>query len=359
MRAVSAMCAMLCAAGASAQTFDFTVNASTSGLTASVNASADLTGTLIGNYNQATNPTGTRTLDYSIIGTRPPAPTNISKNLSGTGTASGNAAGRPAGSFRLSIDTTAGTVAMAQFATNLIGAATPPVFPVNATITYQSFLTAAPNNSYPFIVPIPFPLGNAELTALLLAQTGPAAGALTPTTPGTYTFSLMVPCDVTASLVFSGSPGNTTLPQDVPVSGTVTINGTSATASLSITLNQNQVIEEDQPGPPNQPFDLPPLSGTGDPAHLLLNTTITRQTIGVNGSATLPAAGVIPPPPCGSADYNGDGDVGTDADIEAFFACLAGSCCPTCFGADFNSDGDVGTDADIEAFFRVLAGGAC
>jgi hypothetical protein len=71
---------------------------------------------------------------------------------------------------------------------------------------------------------------------------------------------------------------------------------------------------------------------------------------------------VVPPTGgCGTADFDGDGDTGTDADIEAFFACLAGSCCPTCFtgGADFNGDGDTGTDADIEAFFRVLAGGPC
>jgi hypothetical protein len=60
-----------------------------------------------------------------------------------------------------------------------------------------------------------------------------------------------------------------------------------------------------------------------------------------------------------SADFNGDGDIGTDADIEAFFACLGGNCCTTCGTADFNGDGDVGTDADIEAFFRVLAGGGC
>jgi hypothetical protein len=65
------------------------------------------------------------------------------------------------------------------------------------------------------------------------------------------------------------------------------------------------------------------------------------------------------PPRCGSADFNGDGDVGTDADIEAFFACLAGSCCTGCGSADFNADGDTGTDADIEAFFRVLGGGSC
>ena len=61
------------------------------------------------------------------------------------------------------------------------------------------------------------------------------------------------------------------------------------------------------------------------------------------------------------ADFNGDGDLGTDADIEAFFACLSGNCCGTCYaeGADFNADGDIGTDQDIESFFRVLAGGAC
>jgi hypothetical protein len=60
-----------------------------------------------------------------------------------------------------------------------------------------------------------------------------------------------------------------------------------------------------------------------------------------------------------AADFDGDGDIGTDADIEAFFACLSGNCCASCESADFNGDGDTGTDADIESFFRVLAGGAC
>jgi subtilisin-like proprotein convertase family protein len=66
-------------------------------------------------------------------------------------------------------------------------------------------------------------------------------------------------------------------------------------------------------------------------------------------------------PTCGSADFNCDGDIATDQDIEAFFACLAGNCPPPpCTStADFNGDGDIATDADIEAFFRVLAGGTC
>jgi hypothetical protein len=80
---------------------------------------------------------------------------------------------------------------------------------------------------------------------------------------------------------------------------------------------------------------------------------------------TLPQNGASPasacPLHCGSADFNCDGDVGTDADIEAFFSCLAGNCptWPCTNSADFNRDGDVGTDQDIEAFFRVLGGGAC
>jgi hypothetical protein len=69
----------------------------------------------------------------------------------------------------------------------------------------------------------------------------------------------------------------------------------------------------------------------------------------------------LPAHHCDSADFNCDGDFGTDSDIEAFFLCLAGTCPPPpCTNnADFNNDGDVGTDADIEAFFRVLAGGSC
>jgi hypothetical protein len=64
---------------------------------------------------------------------------------------------------------------------------------------------------------------------------------------------------------------------------------------------------------------------------------------------------------CLSPDFNRDGDTGTDQDIEAFFACLAGACCATCDprGADFDGDGDPGTDQDIESFFRVLARGSC
>ena len=86
---------------------------------------------------------------------------------------------------------------------------------------------------------------------------------------------------------------------------------------------------------------------------------MTGGTFSFTGGFWAGAGGVGPH--CGTADFNCDGAVGTDADIEAFFACISGTCPPPpCTNsADFNGDGAIGTDADIEAFFRVLGGGTC
>jgi hypothetical protein len=102
------------------------------------------------------------------------------------------------------------------------------------------------------------------------------------------------------------------------------------------------------------PFSLAATVGQPDAGPVMTSGRFT-----VEGGFWIAFAGS--PPGCGSADFDCDGDVATDADIEAFFRCLAGTCpSPPCTSnADFNFDGDSATDADIEAFFRVLAGGNC
>ncbi len=62
----------------------------------------------------------------------------------------------------------------------------------------------------------------------------------------------------------------------------------------------------------------------------------------------------------------GEGDAGAAFDCIVSNGCGAVRTDPAglavsggCGSADFNGDGDLGTDADIEAFFRVLAGGGC
>jgi hypothetical protein len=106
------------------------------------------------------------------------------------------------------------------------------------------------------------------------------------------------------------------------------------------------------------------LGGLNDFGQISLSVGFADDTWGVyraNPPLSHADPGCCARPRCGTADFDNDGDIGTDADIDAFFACLGGNCCAQCWsgGADFNGDGDVGTDADIESFFRVLAGGPC
>jgi hypothetical protein len=88
---------------------------------------------------------------------------------------------------------------------------------------------------------------------------------------------------------------------------------------------------------------------------------ISVVSTGPIGDVDVESSGAAVSTSCNTADFNCDGDLGTDADISAFFACLSGSCPPPpCAStADFNGDGDIGTDEDIASFFSVLGGGPC
>jgi hypothetical protein len=345
-----------------AQNYNCTVTSAGTGastMSANFSGNAAFTGTFTGNYDQASNPTGTRVFNLVIFGSRPPAPTNLTKNMHGTGASNGTANGNPVGTYSLAVNLGTNSVTLNSLNTNLVGPATPNTSPVSATVTYDSFSTAAPDYNYPFIIPITLNLGTASLTSMQVTQTAAASGSLTPAGGGRYTFSLSVPANVVATVNFQGTPTSQTSSQTLTVTGSVTPGPTTCAASLTINLSQNDNNTTPQPQPPT-PFDMPDPAGTGPPAHLILTLTITSQSDTINGSAALPASGVLAPL-CGSADFNCDGDSGTDADIEAFFACIAGTCPPPpCTStADFNGDGDSATDADIEAFFRVLAGGNC
>src|SRR6185369_14879345 len=70
---------------------------------------------------------------------------------------------------------------------------------------------------------------------------------------------------------------------------------------------------------------------------------LTQPAISVFGPQPLPWDGaqlqsvaIVPDQAGGTcnADFDGDGDIGTDADINAFFQCLGGNCCPTCGSPD-------------------------
>jgi endonuclease/exonuclease/phosphatase family metal-dependent hydrolase len=165
--------------------------------------------------------------------------------------------------------------------------------------------------------------------------------------------------------------GNVTAPNQPPVANAgsdQTVTDTDSSGSETVTLDGS--VSNDPDGTITDyrwnEGVLVLAQGPSSTANVALAVGVHTITLTVtdNSSATATDTVVVTVEAgqlCGTSDFNGDGDFGTDADIEAFFACLGGDCCAQCFvgGSDFNGDGDFGTDADIEAFFRVLGGGNC
>ncbi len=290
------------------QRYDFGINAQTSSMNGTLSATVPANGTFIGNYDETTNPTGTRTLNWDLFGRRPAPPTNISKTFTGTGSISGNPSTRPGGRYALEVNRATNRVTLSGFEADLLRDARPN-FNMTVTITYQSFLTASPNYSYPFLVPLPIPLGQTTLTALSMQQVLAVTGDMTPGgTAGTYTFTLEVPVVVTGAMDALGNAVDIPpTPQVVTMAGTVTLNDQTATASLSSQFSQEQEIVQDIPGPANQPFDFPPPLGTGDPAQVLVTATITSLSLSMTGTMSLPATGTRAACPADVDDGSGTG----------------------------------------------------
>jgi hypothetical protein len=188
-------------------------------------------------------------------------------------------------------------------------------------------------------------------------------------------FSGLAPILPTTYSSFTSSP-TTTLTQSlqnnsispgVPASFTIPLDNYAGTESITIAKNGASTYYTTNAGgivtasPALAGWHVGSVNGAGGGYVYTFTSTcgpnqVADPNFGLLFSNTM--AGITPP--CEAAgDYNHDGAVATDADIEDFFACISGNCCAACDSADFNGDGAVATDADIEAFFRVLAGGGC
>ncbi len=306
-------------------------------LTGTFTAAAPFTGSLIGDYNATSNPTGTRTLlgafGFCTSG-------NQSVSLSGTGTASGNPTSTPTGSFTLSVNPANLTATLNSLNVNLLGISQ-PVIGTNISITYQGFRTCQPTGFFPGLT-IPLDLGEASVNVLTAVQTcSPSTGTLVQTAPGAFTFS--IPTNVTLGLAFTFNGAEQMAdPTVVPVvlTGVVMVSGTSATVSATLNVTQHQEIMGPIPALVDAPFDLPnPLGGT---VGLLLTVTLTSSTVDLIASVTLAASGVAGPAPC-RGDFNADTFVNSQDFFDFLAALFAGD-------ADFNCSGFT----DSQDFFDFL-----
>jgi hypothetical protein len=281
---------LLSGASVSAQRkYDFLMYPADSDLNVRVSVQSFTSGTLVGNYNPNTNPTGTRTKPGIFSSFDPtenvPVPVEVNPSVEG------NVASKPAGSFSMVLNPEAGTAVLMDFFSDLLhsGAAS---LPASAEFATNGFRTRNPTSTYPagrFTVP----LGDVTVSALTVTQTGePVAGVLTPLGGNRYAFAVAPTVVLFIRADLQGSVLETTSnPNPLPLVGEVQIDGDSATILSVNTIDWSDVDTPNQPIP-QFAMDLPTVFPPGNVAHLLFDLTLNEVRTRVSGTYTIAASGV-------------------------------------------------------------------
>lgn len=317
-------------------------------MTSSNSIFAPSSGTLIGNYDATTNPTGTRTIPGLFGGSGNNAiPLSLDVEVGGENETS------PAGVMTIVTNAGAGSFAIASLGIDLLNE-TVIELPITATIEYSTFRTVSPSFLYLGGVPLALPLGTARVTVLdATLGAGVSGGVMTPNGDGSYALAGAVALDVSFQAVLLDQPvDGGTVSVVAPIGGTFTpsVDGSSATLSVSIEISNTSEVPGPFPAVENVPFDLPTLDPNA-PAHVLLTLNFERIDLTLEGGV----AGVASGERACRADFNLDGssDILDFLDfLDAFGDCegQASPCPDLLLDADVNSDGLV----DILDFLDFL-----
>lgn len=274
----------------SAQIYRFTADPASSGVDGAVEIALNLPGTLIGNYDAATNPTGTRTKP-GIFGTFG-ATENVEVPITVTGKVGSRTAGSlrtaTSGEFVLDFNTAGQKVNVLALDLDLLNGQSLEV-PATLSLTESGFRTRNPTFTY-LAGTLPIPIGTVVLSAFRATMGVPSQeGTLTPVTGNQYLFSIVVPVEIHATALVMGSElALPAQPFDMTLAGMVTLDGASATLTSESTFTLEETRNPNTPLPP-MAVDLPTLS---DPAHVIMNLTLETQTTYFSGTATIHANGV-------------------------------------------------------------------
>ncbi|GIV06185.1 MAG: hypothetical protein KatS3mg016_1760 [Fimbriimonadales bacterium] len=279
---------------ASAQMYDFTVVAPPSGISGNLSISASTQGTLVGNYDPDTNPTGTRTKP-GVFGSFGPTE-NVPVNVSLGAAIGGNLNRQASGTFRATVDGNTNTITFENLSVNFL-ANGPAVLPVTLTIAGESFRTRNPTSTY--ILPsqgISFPIGTVNLSQFSAVQTGGGAGVLTPTGPDQYDFIAGVQVDLTFAADLLGNPFAQTVPFVLPLQGQVVVSGANALITSLQPLNFAQTFNPNLDLPPFE-FGLPTILPPGSTANLIFDLMLEEIGLNVDLEVNLRAEGTLVPEP--------------------------------------------------------------
>jgi hypothetical protein len=264
------------------------------------NIALPLVGNWIGNYDAATNPTGTRTIP-GLFGGSGNNPIAFSSTVKPKAAISDT---RPSGTFRFGFDQATGAVDVANLSLDLLGGQSGTIS-TSMLLTYSTFRTAQPTSTFIGLTNIEVPVDNGSLNGATALQSGIAVGAATANADGTWNFAVTVPVNVTVSGTALAQPFSSTSPAAIALAGTIAIDGSVISITSQGSVNDSASI----PAPPplvNAPFDLPTVLPAGSVAHLLINGTFSNGTSTTTASSSLVMTGT-PAPILG--DLNLDGRV--------------------------------------------------
>ncbi|MEQ8845189.1 MAG: EF-hand domain-containing protein [Phycisphaerales bacterium] len=296
------LAALAVPAAAMAQTFDMTLTAD-SGLAGSLSLGVDNTGSLIGDWDPVTNPTGTRTKPglFGSFGPTENVPVPATVDLAiGDDLASGSSGG-----FTLSLDAVASELRIESASLDLLAGGS-LALPADVTLSFDTFRTRSPDSTFIGGFPITVPLGELSLTALAFTQTGVAVGMITPTGPDAWSFAIGVPGEITGSVDALGSPLELPpTPAILPLAGTLALAGSELTLTSSANLDQS-VVQEPMTALPPLPLPLPTILPGGSTANLIANLTLDRLALDLAADVAIDASGQSAACP---ADCDGDGSL--------------------------------------------------
>lgn len=276
--------------------YDFSYIRAQSGLSARLTTTAATTGSLIGAYDEISNPTGTRTKP-GLFGTfgsteNVPVPLALSAGIND----------RPidtdtAGAFRLVVDKNQGTLAISDYLADFLSDG-PSAVPVTVSLDPDSFRTRNPSSTY-IGIPITLPIGEASLTALRATQVGTGGGTITPNGDGSYAFTLAMLVNLEAS--FTLLDQTFTLPPGTPVplglTGTITFTASGGSEITGVTPIDLTQSANPALAIPEFPLALPTILPPGLTADVLLNLTLDQINASLVGSLTTRASGTLVPAP--------------------------------------------------------------
>ncbi len=276
-----------------AQLYDFTIVTPPSGVSGPVSLNAQTSGTLIGNYDPDANPTGTRTKPglFGPFGPTENLPVNISIGAQVGGTLNRQASG----TFQATFDTSLNTIAFSGLSVNFL-ANGPAVLPATVTLSGQAFRTRNPDSVYPLVAPITLPIGSLTLSQFAVSQSGVGGGVLTPQGGSTYSFTAVVPVNLSVAIDMFGTPFATTLPFALPLQGMVSLTGATAVIDSLQTVNFAQTFNPNFDIPPFE-LGLPTVLPPGYTANLIFDLVLDEIGFNSDLEINLHAEGTLVPEP--------------------------------------------------------------